>query len=159
MVPPSPSRSAKLLRSEASVGVIRVVSREEGKLGLHDAQPHVSVQQILFLGEQGQVRTQELLVGCHGRRSLRLASTMLLRVGLALQELSQNFVLLSHQLLHRGRWGRRRGNFLVLPTMLPSCLLKTETVAIVIPIHNFNNMLLSLMERNCHNHNIKFERG
>jgi hypothetical protein len=88
MVPPSPSRSAKLLRGEASLGVIRAVSREEGKLGLHDAQPHVSVQWILYLGEQGRLRTQELLVGCRDRRSLRLASTVLLRVGLALQELS-----------------------------------------------------------------------
>jgi Na+/H+-dicarboxylate symporter len=88
---------------------------------------------------------------------LRLASTMLLRVGLALQELSQNFILLSHQLLQRGSWGRRRGNLLVLLATLPSCHLKTEIVAIVIPIHNFNNMLLSLMERKCHNHNIKFE--
>ena len=86
-----------------------------------------------------------------------LASTMLLRVGLTLQELSQNFVLLSHQLLHHGTGGRRRGNLLVLPAMLPSCHLKTEIVAIVIPIHNFNNMLLSLMERNCHNHNINFK--
>jgi hypothetical protein len=33
---------------------------------------------------------------------LRLASTMLLRVGLALQKLSQNLVLLGHQLLHYG---------------------------------------------------------
>jgi hypothetical protein len=63
MVPPSPSRSTKLLRGEASLGVIRAVSREEGKLGLHDVQSHVSVQQILCLGEQGWLRTQELLVG------------------------------------------------------------------------------------------------
>jgi hypothetical protein len=62
---------------------------------------------------------------------------MLLRVGLALQELSQNFVLLSHQLLHRGSWGRWRGNLLVMPATLHSCHLKTEIVAIVIPIHNF----------------------
>jgi hypothetical protein len=46
-----------------------------------------------------------------------------------------------------------------LPVTLPSCHLKTEIVAIVIPIHNLNNMLLSLMERNCHNHIINFERG
>jgi hypothetical protein len=31
-----------------------------------------------------------------------LASTMLVRVGLALQELLQNLILLSHQLLHCG---------------------------------------------------------
>jgi hypothetical protein len=37
VVPPSPSRAAKLLRGEASLGIIRTVSREEGKLGLHDA--------------------------------------------------------------------------------------------------------------------------
>jgi hypothetical protein len=37
MVPPSLSRSAKLLRGEASLGVIRAVSRKEWKLGLHDA--------------------------------------------------------------------------------------------------------------------------
>jgi hypothetical protein len=36
VVPPCPSRSAKLLCSEASLGLIRAVSREEGKLGLHD---------------------------------------------------------------------------------------------------------------------------
>jgi hypothetical protein len=137
MVPPSPSRSAKLLHGEASLGVIRAVSREEGKLGVHDAQPHISIQRILCLGEQGWLRTQELLVGCRGRRSLRLASTMLLRVGLTLQELSQNFVFLSHQLLYHGSWGRRRGNLLVMPAALPSCHLKTEIVAIVIPIHNF----------------------
>jgi hypothetical protein len=37
VVPPSLSRVAKLLRGEASLGIIKVVSCEEGKLGLHDA--------------------------------------------------------------------------------------------------------------------------
>jgi hypothetical protein len=137
VVPPSPSRAAKLLRGEASLGFIRAVSREEGKLGLDDAKPYVGVQRIRCLGEQGWLHTQELLVGCRCRRSLMLASTMLLRVGLALQELSQNFVLLGHQLLHCGSWRRWRGNLLVMPATLPSCHLKTEIVAIVIPTHNF----------------------
>jgi hypothetical protein len=66
-----------------------------------------------------------------------LASTMLLRVGLALQELSQNLILLGHQLLHCGSWRRWRGNLLVMPAMLPSCHLKIEITAIVIPTHNF----------------------
>jgi hypothetical protein len=96
VVPPSPSKAAKLLRGEASLGFIRAVSREEGKLGLNDVEPHVGVQRILCLGEQGWLRAQELLVGCCCRRSLMLASTMLLRVGLALQELSQNLILLGH---------------------------------------------------------------
>jgi hypothetical protein len=137
VVPPSPSRAVNLLRGEASLGFIRAVSREEGKLALNDAEPYVGVQWILCLGEQGWLHTQELLVGCRCRRSLMLASTMLLRVGLALQELSQNLILLGHQLLHCGSWRRWRGNLLVMPAMLPSYHLKTEIVAIVIPTHNF----------------------
>jgi hypothetical protein len=137
VVPPSPSKAAKLLRGEASLGIIGAVSREEGKLGLNDAEPHVGVQWILCLGEQGWLCAQELLVGCRCRRSLLLASTILLRVGLALQEMLQNLILLGHQLLHCGSWRRWRGNWLVMPAMLPSCHLKTETVAIVIPTHNF----------------------
>jgi hypothetical protein len=137
VVPPSPSRVAKLLRGEASLGIIRAVSHEEGKLGLNDAEPHVGVQWILCFGEQGWLHAQELLVGCRCQRSLMLASTMLLRVGPALQELSQNLVLLSHQLLHCGSWRRWRGNLLVMPAPLPSCHLKTKIVAIVIPTHSF----------------------
>jgi hypothetical protein len=90
------------LHDEASLGIIRAVSREEGKLGLNDAEPHVGIQRILCLGEQGWLRNQEFLVGCRCRRSLLLASTMLLGVGLALQELSQNLILLGHKLLHCG---------------------------------------------------------
>jgi hypothetical protein len=56
--------------------------------------------------------------------------------GLALQEMSQNLVLLGHQLLHCGSWRRWRGNLLVMPATLPSYRLKTEIVAIVIPSHN-----------------------
>jgi hypothetical protein len=137
VVPPIPSRSAKLLRGEASLGIIRAVSREEGKLGFHDAEPHVSIQRILCLCEQGWLRTQELLVGCRCRRSLLLASTIPLRVGLALQELSQNLILLGHKLLYCGSWRRWWGNLLVMPATLPSCHLKTEIVANVIPIHKF----------------------
>jgi hypothetical protein len=142
VVPPSPSRATKLLRSEASLGIIRAVSREEGKLGLNDTEPHVGVQRILCLGEQGWLCAQELLVGCHCRRSLMLASTMLMRVRLALQELSQNSILLGHQLLHCGSWRRWWGNLLVLPAMLPSCHLKTEIVAIVILSHNFERQAI-----------------
>jgi hypothetical protein len=101
----------------------------------------VSVQRILCLGEQGQLRTLELLVGHRDRRSLRLASTMLLRVGLALQELSQNFVLPSHQLLHRGSWRRWRGNLLILPATLPGCHLKIEILPLLSQFIIPNNML------------------
>jgi hypothetical protein len=102
VVPPCLSWATKLLRGEASLGIIRTVSHEEGKLGLNDVEPHVGVQRILCLGEQGWLHTQEFLVGCSCRRSLLLASTMLLGVGLALQELSQNLILLGHKLLHCG---------------------------------------------------------
>ena len=86
-----------------------------------------------------------------------LASTMMLLVGLALQELSQNLILLGHQLLHCGSWGRWRGSLLVLPATLPSCHLKTEIVAIIIPTHSSNDKISSHMEGKCHNHNIRFE--
>ena len=84
MVPPCSSKSAKLLRGETSLGVIRASSCEEGKLGLHDLEPHIGVKGILCLGEQGRLRAQELFIGCRGRRTLQLASTILLRVGLVL---------------------------------------------------------------------------
>jgi hypothetical protein len=112
-------------------------SRRPPTLGLNDAKPHVGIQRILCLGEQGWLHTQEFLVGCHCRRSLLLVSTMLLRVGLALQGLSQNLILLGHKLLHCGSWRRWRGNLLVMPATLPSCHLKTEIVASVISIHQF----------------------
>jgi hypothetical protein len=76
-----------------------------------------------------------------------LASTMLLGVGLALQELSQNLIMLGHQLLHCGSWRRWRGNLLVMPAMLHSCHLNTEFVAIVIPLAISNDMSSSYMER------------
>jgi hypothetical protein len=75
-----------------------------------------------------------------------LASTMLLRVGLALQELSQNLVLLGHQLMHCGSWRRWRGNLLVMPTTLPSCHLKKEIAVIVIPLTVSNDRISSHME-------------
>jgi hypothetical protein len=75
VVLPSPSRAAKLLCGEASLGLIRTVSREEGKLGLDDAKQYVGVQRILCLGEQGWLHAKKLLVSCHSRRSLMLAST------------------------------------------------------------------------------------
>jgi hypothetical protein len=148
VVPPSPSRSAKLLHGEASLGSIRAVSREEGKLGLNDTEPYIGVQWILCLGEQGWLHAQEFLVRCRYRRSLMLASTMLLRVGLALQELSQNLIPLGHQLLHCGGWRRWRGNLLVMPATLPSCHLKTEIIAIVIPTHNFERQDIISYGRN-----------
>jgi hypothetical protein len=132
----------KLLRGKASLDIIRAVFCEEGKLGLNNAKPHVGIQRILFLSEQGWLRAQELLVGCRCRRSLMLASTMMLGMGLALQELPQNLILLGHQLLHCGSWRRWRGNLLVMPATLPSCHLKIEIVANVIPTHNFEQQAI-----------------
>jgi hypothetical protein len=78
-------------------------------------------------------------------------------VGLALQELSQNLVLLGHQLLHCGSWRRWRGNLLVMPATLPSCHMKTEIVTSVISIHQFERHAIISWKENCHKHNIKFE--
>jgi hypothetical protein len=43
MVPPCPSRSMKLLCGEAGLCVIRAISREVWKLGLHNSEPHIGV--------------------------------------------------------------------------------------------------------------------
>jgi hypothetical protein len=56
VVPPSLSRATKLLCGEASLGLIGEVSSEEGKLGLNNAEPHIGIQRILCLGEQGWLR-------------------------------------------------------------------------------------------------------
>jgi hypothetical protein len=42
------------------------------------------------------------------------------------------------------------GNLLVLPTMLPSCHLKIEIAATIIPIHNSEQYALYHTERKCH---------
>jgi hypothetical protein len=86
-----------------------------------------------------------------------LASTMLLRVGLTLQELSQNLILLGHQLLHCGSWRRWRGNLLVMPAMLPSCHLKQRLLPLLSELTILDDKLLSHIGRKCHNHNIRFE--
>jgi hypothetical protein len=78
---------------------------------------------------------------------LLLASTKLLRVGLALHQLSQNLILLSHQLLYHGSWRRWRGNLLILPAMLPNCHLKTEIFAIVTSIHDSEQYSVYHMEK------------
>jgi hypothetical protein len=41
-----------------------------------------------------------------------------------------------------------RGNLLVLPATLPSCHLKTEIVAIVIPVHDSEEYSLYHTEKN-----------
>jgi hypothetical protein len=43
------------------------------------------------------------------------------------------------------------GNLLVLPATLPSCHLKTEIVAIVIPIHNSEHYSFISYGKKCHN--------
>jgi hypothetical protein len=75
-----------------------------------------------------------------------LASTMLLRVGLTLQELSQNLVLLGHQLLHYGSWRRWRGNLLVMLATLPSCHLKQRLPPLLSQLTVSNDKTSSHME-------------
>jgi hypothetical protein len=71
MVPPCPSRSAKLLRGEASLGVIRAVSREEGNLD-STTRNHTSVSNgssalvtraVACLGTPGRSPRPEVIVG------------------------------------------------------------------------------------------------
>jgi hypothetical protein len=96
MIPPCPCRTTELLRGEASFCGIRESSSEKGKLGLHYPEPHISAQWIFRPCEQRRWSAQELLVGSCRWWALLLPSTKLLGVGLTLDQLSQDFVLLSH---------------------------------------------------------------
>jgi galactitol-specific phosphotransferase system IIC component len=96
MVPPCPCRSTELLRGESSLCIIRASSREKGKLRFHDHEPHIGVQWVFRLGEQQRLSAQEFLIRSCTRWALLLPSTKLLRVGLALHQLSQDLILLSH---------------------------------------------------------------
>jgi hypothetical protein len=54
--------------------------------------------------------------------------------------------------------GEVAGNLLVMPATLPSCHLKTEIAAIVIPSHCFESTRYHLIwKEKCHSHNIRFE--
>jgi hypothetical protein len=124
MVPPCPCRSTKLLCGKASLCGVRASSCEEWELRLHNPEPHIGIQRVLRLGEQWRLGAQELLICSCSRWALLLASTKLLKVGLALHQLSQDLILLSHKFLHCGSWGRWRGNLLILPATRSSCHLK-----------------------------------
>jgi hypothetical protein len=65
VVPPSPSRATKLLRGEASLGLIGVVSREEGKLGLNN-RSHTSASN----GSSALVKRAAACLGTPGRLPL-----------------------------------------------------------------------------------------
>jgi hypothetical protein len=41
----------ELLGGETSLGSVRASSREKGKLGLHNPEPHMSIEKILSLGK------------------------------------------------------------------------------------------------------------
>jgi hypothetical protein len=68
------------------------------KSGCDTPQPLATRRRLVGLsfGEQRRLRAQEFLVRCRGRRTLLQASTILLRVRLALHQLPQNLILLSH---------------------------------------------------------------
>ena len=76
--------------------------------------------------EQRWLGTEELQIsGCCGV-TLMITTTIMLRWRLTLRQLSQNLVLLSHQLLQsrrRWRWWR---NALILSTTRSSCHLKNH---------------------------------
>ena len=109
---------------------------EQWEFGFHYPEPYISIKWILCPSEQRRLSVEELLIsGCCWGTLRVITTTIMLRWRLMLSQLSQNLILLGHQLLHCGSWRRWRGNLLVMPATLPSYHLKTEIVAIVIPTH------------------------
>lgn len=96
MIPPCSYRSPELLGDKASLGDIRASSREKGKLGLHNLEPHIGVQWVLSLCEQRRLSAQKLPIRGCCLRALLLPTTEMLGLELVLHQLPQNFILLSH---------------------------------------------------------------
>jgi hypothetical protein len=89
-------QAIELLCGKASLCNVRASSREKWKLRLHNPEPHIGIQRVFRLGEQWWLGAQELLVCSCSRWVLLLPSTKLLMVGLALHQLPQDLILLSH---------------------------------------------------------------
>jgi hypothetical protein len=69
---------------------------------------------------------EELLVGSCCGVTLMVPTTIMLRWWLTLGQLSQDLILLSHELLQSGRRWRRWRNALILATTLPPGHLKNH---------------------------------
>jgi hypothetical protein len=68
--------------------------------------------------------------------TLVVSTTIMLGWWLTLSQLPQDLILLSHELLQSGRWGRR-WNVLVLATTLPPGHLKKTTYLLNTTVPNF----------------------
>jgi hypothetical protein len=125
VIPPCPRGSAKLLGGEPDLSHIWTNSIKQWEFGFHYPEPYISIKWILCPSEQRWLSTEELLISgrCWGTLMV-ITTTIVLRWWLTLSQLSQNFILLSHQFLHgrrRWRWWR---NALILSTTRSSCHLK-----------------------------------
>jgi hypothetical protein len=125
MVPPCPRGPTKLLGGETNLGRIGTLSIKQWEFGFHHPEPHISIEWVLYPGEQRRLSTEELLIGgrCWGTLMM-ITTTIVLRWWLTLSQLSHDLILLGHQLLHGRRLRRWWRNTLILSTARSSCHLK-----------------------------------
>jgi hypothetical protein len=65
-------------------------------------------------------------------RGVVVATSKLLRLGLALNQLSQDFIFLCYQILHGRRWWWWRQSLLVLSATLSACHLKIRNPLLLV---------------------------
>lgn len=76
--------STKLLSHESCLCGIKTITRKQWKLGLNHAKPDIHVERVLSLDEDWWLSAQEVPVGSHGMWAFVVATSKLLRLGLAL---------------------------------------------------------------------------
>jgi hypothetical protein len=105
---------------------------EQWEFGFHHSQPHICIKRVLCPCEQWRLGAEELLIGSRRRVTLMVSTTIVLRWWLTLSQLSQDLILLSHELLQSGRRWRWR-NVLILATTLPPGHLKNHILNTLFP--------------------------
>jgi hypothetical protein len=98
---------------------------EQWEFGFHHSQPHICIKRVLCPCEQWRLGAEELLIGSRRGVTLMVSTTIVLRWWLTLSQLSQDLILLSHELLQSG-WRWRWRNVLILATTLPPGHLKNH---------------------------------
>jgi hypothetical protein len=98
---------------------------EQWEFGFHHSQPYICIKWVLCPCEQWRLGAEELLIGSRRGVTLMVSTTIVLRWWLTLSQLSQDLILLSHELLQSGRRWRWRNVLILATTLSPGHLKKT----------------------------------
>jgi hypothetical protein len=100
---------------------------EQWEFGFHHSQPYICIKWVLCPCEQWRLGAEELLIGSRRGVTLMVSTTIVLRWWLTLSQLSQDLILLSHELLQSGRRWRWRNVLILATTLSPGHLKKPHT--------------------------------